>query len=75
MEKKMNGYETRTTKDLIETYAWINKRATADPHDKQFAKSLIRQELKRRFCAVFEFLDDGQNDENPEATMRYLLGE
>jgi len=72
---KSREYRSRTTKDLIETYAWLNKRCVADDTDIQRAKLLIKQELKRRFNAVFEFLDDGQNDENPAGTLRYLLGE
>lgn len=71
----MREYRTRTTKDLLETYAWLNKRCVADKTDIQKAKALIKKELDRRFKAVFEFLDDGQNDENPEGTLRYLLGE
>ena len=71
----MNEYITRTTDDLIKTYAWINKRCVADQTDINKAKLLIKAELRRRFNAVFEFLDDGQNDDNPEGTLRYLLGE
>ena len=71
----MREYRTRTTKDLLETYAWLNKRCVADKSDIQKAKALIKKELDRRFKAVFEFLEDGQNDENPNGTLRYLLGE
>lgn len=71
----MREYRTRTTKDLLETYAWLNKRCVADKTDIQKAKALIKKELDRRFKAVFEFLEDGQNDENPAGTLRYLLGE
>ncbi len=71
----MREYRTRTTKDLLETYAWLNKRCVADKTDIQKAKAKIKKELDRRFKAVFEFLDDGQNDENPAGTLRYLLGE
>ena len=71
----MNEYITRTTDDLIKTYAWINKRCVADQTDINKAKLLIKAELRRRFNAVFEFLDDGQNDDNPEGTLRYMLGE
>ena len=71
----MREYRTRTTKDLLETYAWLNKRCVADKTDIQKAKVLIKKELDRRFKAVFEFLEDGQNDENPNGTLRYLLGE
>ena len=71
----MNEYITRTTDDLIKTYAWINKRCVADQTDINKVKLLIKAELRRRFNAVFEFLDDGQNDDNPEGTLRYLLGE
>lgn len=71
----MREYRTRTTKDLLETYAWLNKRCVADKTDIQKAKALIKKELDRRFKAVFEFLEDGQNDENPNGTLRYLLGE
>ena len=71
----MREYRTRTTKDLLETYAWLNKRCVADKTDIQKAKVLIKKELDRRFKAVFEFLEDGPNDENPNGTLRYLLGE
>lgn len=71
----MREYRTRTTKDLLETYAWLNKRCVADKTDIQKAKALIKKELDRRFKAVFEFLEDGQNDENPAGTLLYLLGE
>ena len=70
----MKEYRTITTEDLIKTYAWINTRCVADKTDINRAKKLIKDELRRRFNAVFEFLDDGQNDENPEGTLRYLLG-
>ena len=71
----MREYRTRTTKDLLETYAWLNKRCVADKSDILNAKALIKKELDRRFKAVFEFMEDGQNDENPNGTLRYLLGE
>ena len=71
----MREYRYRTTKDLLETYAWLNQRCVADKTDIEKAKQLIKKELDRRFKAVFEFLDDGQNDENPNGTLRYLLGE
>ena len=66
-------YRLWTTEELIEGYAWESGRI--DKKSAELTKHLIRSELKRRFKATIELLDDSQTTENPHGTFRYLIGE
>jgi hypothetical protein len=71
----LNGgsyYRAWTTEELIEEYAWEAKRISRE--DAERTKRSIKAELKRRFNATLELLDDEQTEESPEGTYRYLLG-
>lgn len=67
------NYRLWTTEELIDGYAWECRRL--NQFDAAHTKALIKNELKRRFNAVIDMLDDEQTAENPHGTYRYLLGE
>lgn len=66
-------YRLWTTEELIEAYAWEAKRT--NKKDRETTQRLIRKELKRRFDATLQLLDDEQTMQNPKGTYRYLLNE
>ena len=66
-------YRLWTTKELIEGYAWEAGRI--DRKSAEQTKKLIKQELRRRFKATINLLDDEQTTDNPTGTYRYLIGE
>ena len=66
-------YKLWTTEELIEAYAWENKRV--DQKNRKVTQGLIKKELKRRFNATLQLLDDEQTIQNPKGTYRYLLNE
>ena len=66
-------YRLWTTEELIEAYAWEAKRT--NQKDRETTRRLIRKELKRRFDATLQLLDDEQTMQNPKGTYRYLLNE
>lgn len=65
-------YRYRTTEELINIYADENARINKE--DRELSQNLIKKELKRRFNAVLQLLDDDQTTENPKGTYNYLLG-
>ena len=68
----MNSYRFKTTEELIAIYA--DEELRANQADKEHTQALIKKELKRRFNAVINLLDDFQTFVNPECTYNYLLG-
>ena len=65
-------YRYRTTEELINLYAFESTRINKE--DRELSHKLIKKELKRRFAAVLELLDDEQTTDNPKGTFNYLLG-
>ncbi len=68
----MENYRYRSTENLVKLYAEEASRINQD--DAKATKTLIKKELKRRFRAFMELLDDDQTKANPIATFNYLLG-
>ena len=68
----MDGYRNRSTEKLVKLYADEADRVNRE--DAERTKTLIRKELRRRFNAFMELLDDDQTKANPMATFSYLLG-
>ena len=64
-------YRFWTTEELIDAYAFEAKRR--DQRDREIAQRAIKRELRSRFNATLELLDDKQTTENPKGTFRYLL--
>ena len=67
------NYRLWTTQELIEAYAWEAGRINQE--DRKRTQNLIKKELRRRFNATLQILDDEQTTENPLGTYRYLIGE
>lgn len=67
------NYRLWTTQELIEAYAWEAGRTNQE--DRKKTQKLIKKELRRRFNATLQILDDEQTVENPLGTYRYLIGE
>ena len=67
------NYRLWTTQELIEAYAWEAGRINQE--DRKQTQKLIKKELRRRFNATLQILDDEQTVENPQGTYRYLIGE
>ena len=65
------NYRLWTTEELIDGYAYESKRI--DRESAERTKKLIKAELKRRFNATLNLLDDWQTESNPEGTYLYLL--
>ena len=65
------NYRLWTTEELIEAYAWEAGRI--NQKDREAAQRQIKKELKRRFNATLQLLDDNQTKENWQGTYRYLL--
>lgn len=65
------NYRLWTTEELIEAYADEAKRICRA--DAEQTKNLIKAELKRRFNATLNLLDDWQTEQNPTGTYLYLL--
>lgn len=65
------NYRLWTTEELIEAYAFESTRD--NQKDRETAQTLIKKELKRRFRAVINLLDDEQTVQNPAETYKYLL--
>lgn len=65
------NYRLWTTEELIEAYAEESKRINRE--DAEHTKKLIKAELKRRFAATINLLDDEQTQQNPTGTYLYLL--
>lgn len=61
-----------TTQELIESYANLTYIAGCVDQVKE-AKYKIKRELKRRFDATIEMLDDEQTTQNPEGTYKNIL--
>lgn len=68
----MDGYRYKSTEALVKLYADEAGRKNQD--DAERTKALIKKELKRRFNAFLDLLDDEQTAENPAGTIDYLLG-
>ncbi len=68
----MDGYRCKSTETLVKLYA--DEAGRKNREDAERTKALIKKELKRRFNAFLDLLDDGQTVENPTATFNYLLG-
>ena len=66
-------YRLWTTEELIEAYAWEAGRINQE--DRKITQRLIKKELRRRFNATIQLLDDEQTTENPQGLFRYLIGE
>ena len=67
------NYRLWTTQELIEAYAWEAGRINQE--DRKRTQKLIKKEMRRRFNATIQILDDEQTVENPQGTYRYLIGE
>ena len=67
------NYRLWTTQELIEAYAWEAGRINKE--DRRQTQRLIKKELRRRFNATIQLLDDDQTTENPQGLFRYLIGE
>ncbi len=67
------NYRLWTTEELIEAYAWEAGRINQE--DRKITQRLIKKELRRRFNATIQLLDDEQTTENPQGLFRYLIGE
>ena len=67
------NYRLWTTQELIEAYAWEAGRINKE--DRRQTQRLIKKELRRRFSATIQLLDDDQTTENPQGLFRYLIGE
>ena len=67
------GVIYRATEELIEAYAWEAGRINQE--DRKITQRLIKKELRRRFNATIQLLDDEQTTENPQGLFRYLIGE
>lgn len=65
------NYRLWTTEELIEAYAWEAGRI--NQKDREAAQRQIKKELKRRFNATLQLLDDNQTTENWQGTYMYLL--
>lgn len=68
----MADYRCRTTEELINAYAFEAGRINEE--DRKATQRLIKNELKRRFEAMMNLLDDEQTTRNPKGTYNYLLG-
>ena len=68
----MADYRYRTTEELIAAYAFESDRINEE--DRKKTQYLIKKELKRRFDAVLNLLDDERTIKNPKGTYCYLLG-
>ena len=66
-------YRLWTTEELIEAYAFEAGRR--DQRNREITQRQIKKELKRRFDATLQLLDDEQTAENPKGTFRFLLNE
>ena len=66
-------YRLWTTEELIEAYAFEAGRR--DQRNREITQREIKKELKRRFDATLQLLDDEQTAENPKGTFRFLLNE
>ena len=67
------NYRLWTTEELIEAYAWEAGRINQE--DRKITQRLIKKELRRRFNATIQLLDDEQTTEKPQGLFRYLIGE
>ena len=67
------NYRLWTTEELIEAYAWEAGRINQE--DRKITQRLIKKELRRRFNATIQLLDDEQTTENPQGLFRYLIEE
>ena len=67
------NYRLWSTEELIEAYAWEAGRINQE--DRKITQRLIKKELRRRFNATIQLLDDEQTTENPQGLFRYLIGE
>ncbi len=67
------NYRLWTTEELIEAYAWEAGRINQE--DRKITQRLIKKELRRRFNATIQLLDDEQTTDNPQGLFRYLIGE
>ena len=65
------NYRLWTTEELISGYSWEMHRNNQD--DAKQTKELIKAELKRRFDATLNLLEDEQTKDNPLGTYLYLL--
>ncbi len=66
-------YRCYATEELISIYTWEANRVNKD--DANITRALIKKELKRRFAAVLEMMDEEESDENAHGIYRYLIGE
>ena len=69
MNKKISDC---TTQELIEIYASLT-RIDGCGDQVQKSKNIIKQELKKRFDATLDMLDDEQTTNNPAGMFKNIL--